>query len=51
MKPSLNLLYALAGVLLDKKWHELPRELRTQLILAVDALADAQRPGVSDRST
>lgn len=36
-KPSLNLLYALEGALLDCHWQEVPDERRSALILAADA--------------
>ena len=40
---SLNLLYALAGVLLDVHWNKLPHAERSRLILEVDALEDAKK--------
>jgi len=36
-KPSLNLLYALEGALLDCHWQDVPEERRHELILAADA--------------
>ena len=36
-KPSLNLLYALEGALLDCHWQEVPEARRTELVLAADA--------------
>lgn len=36
-KPSLNLLYALEGALLDCHWQEIPAERRTELLIAADA--------------
>jgi DNA transformation protein and related proteins len=36
-KPSLNLLYALEGALLDCHWQEIPDERRSELVLATDA--------------
>ncbi|HZH43750.1 MAG TPA: TfoX/Sxy family protein [Lysobacter sp.] len=36
-KPTLNLLYALEGALLDCHWQDVPDERRHELILAVDA--------------
>jgi TfoX C-terminal domain len=43
-RPSLNLLYALAGALLDCRWDQLPEEERSRLILEFDALEAVQRP-------
>ncbi len=40
-KPSLNLLYALEGALLDCHWQSLPEERRNELILAADAASAA----------
>jgi hypothetical protein len=42
-KPSLNLLYALEGALLDCHWQEVPEARRGELVLAADA-AIAQLP-------
>lgn len=42
-RPSLNLLYALEGALLDCHWQDIPEERRNELILAVDA-ATAELP-------
>ena len=36
-KPSLNLLYALEGAILDCHWQEIPDERRSTLILQADA--------------
>ncbi len=36
-KPSLNLLYALEGALLDCHWQEIPAARRSDLVLAADA--------------
>ncbi|MEO5628717.1 MAG: TfoX/Sxy family protein [Thermomonas sp.] len=36
-KPSLNLLYALEGALLDCHWQEVPDERRTELVAAAEA--------------
>jgi DNA transformation protein and related proteins len=36
-KPSLNLLYALEGALLDCHWQDVPSERRSELLLAADA--------------
>ena len=36
-KPSLNLLYALEGAILDCHWQEIPDERRSELIIAADA--------------
>jgi DNA transformation protein and related proteins len=36
-KPSLNLLYALEGALLDCHWQDVPDERRSELVLAADA--------------
>ena len=35
-RPSLNLLYALQGALLDAGWNELPEEMKAQLRAEVD---------------
>jgi DNA transformation protein len=42
-KPSLNLLYAIEGALLDCHWQEIPDARRAELISAADA-ATAQLP-------
>ncbi len=42
-KATLNLLYALAGVLQDVRWNKLPHDERGRLVLEVDALEDAQK--------
>ncbi len=36
-RPSLNLLYALEGAILDCHWQEIPAERRAELILAAEA--------------
>ena len=36
-KPSLNLLYALEGALLDCHWQEVPEQRRTELVTAAEA--------------
>jgi len=36
-KPSLNLLYALEGAILDCHWQEIPDGRRSELIIAADA--------------
>jgi hypothetical protein len=36
-KPSLNLLYALEGALLDCHWQDVPSERRSELLIAADA--------------
>ena len=36
-KPSLNLLYALEGALLDCHWQQVPDERRNELVQAADA--------------
>ena len=36
-KPSLNLLYALEGAILDCHWQEIPEARRSELIVAADA--------------
>lgn len=38
-RPSLNLLYALEGALLDCHWQQLPEVRRSELVLAYDAAA------------
>ncbi|WP_411833239.1 TfoX/Sxy family protein [Pseudoxanthomonas mexicana] len=38
-RPSLNLLYALEGALLDAHWQQLPEQRRSELVLAYDAAA------------
>lgn len=40
-KPSLNLLYAMEGALLDCHWQQIPEERRSDLILAADAASAA----------
>ena len=42
-KPSLNLLYALEGALLDCHWHDVPDARRVELVQAAEA-AIAQLP-------
>lgn len=36
-KPSLNLLYALEGAILDCHWQDIPDERRSELVIAADA--------------
>jgi hypothetical protein len=36
-RPSLNLLYALEGAILDCHWQDIPDERRSQLVLEADA--------------
>ena len=36
-KPSLNLLYALEGAILDCHWQQIPDERRSELVLQADA--------------
>ncbi len=36
-KPSLNLLYALEGALMDCHWQDVPSERRSELLVAADA--------------
>ena len=43
-KPSLNLLYALEGALLDCHWQQLPEARRGELLLAWDVAAAALPP-------
>lgn len=38
-RPSLNLLYALEGALLDCHWQQLPEHRRSELLVAYDAAA------------
>lgn len=40
-KPSLNLLYALEGALLDCHWQDIPDGRRSDLVLAADAASAA----------
>ncbi len=47
-KPSLNLLYALEGALLDCHWQEVPEERRQQLVQEAEA-AIAQLPPPRNR--
>ncbi len=43
-KPSLNLLYALEGALLDCHWHDVPEARRQQLLADLEAATAAQPP-------
>lgn len=43
-KPSLNLLYALEGALLDCHWQQLPETRRSELLQAWDVAAAALPP-------
>ena len=36
-RPSLNLLYAMEGALLDCHWQDVPEDRRSELLLSVDA--------------
>ena len=36
-RPSLNLLYALEGAILDCHWQDIPEERRAELVIAADA--------------
>ena len=47
-KPSLNLLYALEGALLDCHWQEVPESRRSELVQAAEA-AIAQLPPPRNR--
>jgi hypothetical protein len=40
-KPSLNLLYALEGALLDCHWQKVPDDRRSELVLSADAASAA----------
>ena len=44
-KPSLNLLYALAGAVMTVRWNQLPDEVRSRLLLELDAHADQRKRG------
>ena len=44
-KPSLNLLYALAGAIMDVHWNKLPRDERSRLLIEADALEQAVKAG------
>jgi len=43
-KPSLNLLYALEGALLDCHWHDVPDARRQQLLAELETATAAQPP-------
>ena len=43
-KPSLNLLYALEGALLDCHWHDVPDERRRQLQAELETASSALPP-------
>ena len=43
-RPSLNLLYALEGALLDCHWHDVPTERRQQLQAELEAASAALPP-------
>ncbi|WP_372016113.1 TfoX/Sxy family protein [Pseudoxanthomonas sp. 10H] len=43
-KPSLNLLYALEGALLDCHWHDVPEARRAQLLAELEAASAALPP-------
>ncbi|HET6603331.1 MAG TPA: TfoX/Sxy family protein [Xanthomonadaceae bacterium] len=42
-RPSLNLLYAMEGALLDCHWQDVPDARRSELVLAVDAIESEQQ--------
>jgi len=42
-KPSLNMLYAMAGALTDVRWDRLSGEKKAKLLLELDALEDFQK--------
>jgi DNA transformation protein and related proteins len=41
--PSLNLLYALAGAAAGVRWNKLPKDMKTRLLLELDAMEDGNR--------
>ncbi|HEY0660169.1 MAG TPA: TfoX/Sxy family protein [Lysobacter sp.] len=43
-KPTLNLLYAIEGALLDCHWQEVPEARRHELVLAADAAISQMPP-------
>lgn len=43
-KPSLNLLYAIEGALLDCHWQEVPEQRRSELVAAAEAAIDKLPP-------
>ena len=43
-KPSLNLLYALEGALLDCHWHDVPEARRQQLLVELETASAALPP-------
>ncbi len=43
-KPSLNLLYALEGALLDCHWHDVPEQRRQQLLAELETASAALPP-------
>jgi DNA transformation protein len=45
LNPSLNLLYALEGALTGLHWNDLPDEIRTRLLIAVDEYNEARQIG------
>lgn len=47
-KPNLNLLWALAGALSDTHWTQISGELRSNLLLELDALQDIQKHPLFD---
>jgi len=48
LKPSLNLLHALEGALRDIHWNKLPKEIRSELLLRLDAHQDLIDQQTSD---
>lgn len=44
-KPSLNLLYALAGAVMGVRWNQLSAEVKSRLLLELDACEDQQKRG------
>ncbi len=42
-KPSLNMLYAMAGALMDVHWGALPVEKKAKLLIELDALEDFRK--------
>jgi len=43
-KPSLNLLYALEGAIIDCHWQSIPTDRRSELILAANAALESMVP-------
>ena len=42
-KVSLNMLWALAGVVYDMSWKDLPPDLKASLLVELDAMEDARK--------